>query len=374
MVNILRRLDILLRIIWATAKKDILIALTERVFTIVGVFLPVNVLILMSLFALGGSQAPTLVVMEDSGPYAQQLYAAMGHAHSFRLERADQASAASLLKAGAVVAVVTIPREFDSRVRSRLPVQVEVEINNLNTDFTNDIRRALPLSITSFYAGAFPHLVTVSPQEIDRYPTDTDYIPYLTVSVMVIAIMIGGLLQAGTAAAREWEHETIKELLLAPAPRWAVQVGKMLGAYLLSLGSVVVVLAVLVGIVGVRPAHWGEVVGSTLLILVIFIALGTLLGTLVRQRQALAVLATGIAFPLFFLSGAFGPISFDPLPVQVIARAFPVYYAIVLEQHAFHDFTLDPSGLSTSVLVLCGYTALVVALAALVLRRSTVRH
>jgi ABC-2 type transport system permease protein len=370
----LRRLDILLRIIWATAKKDILIALTERVFTIVGVFLPVNVLILMSLFALGGSQAPTLVVMEDSGPYAQQLYAAMEHAHSFRLERADQASAASLLKAGAVVAVVTIPANFDSRVRSRLPVQVEVEINNLNTDFTNDIRRALPLSITSFYGGAFPHLVTVSPQEIDRYPTDTDYIPYLTVSVMVIAIMIGGLLQAGTAAAREWEHETIKELLLAPAPRWAVQVGKMLGAYLLSLGSVVIVLAVLIGIVGVRPAHWGEVVGSTLLILVIFIALGTLLGTLVRQRQALAVLAIGIALPLFFLSGAFGPISFDPLPVQVFARAFPVYYAIVLEQHAFHDFTLDPSGLSTSVLVLCGYTALVVALAALVLRRSTVRH
>src|SRR6266487_3109750 len=351
MVSILQRLDILLRIIWATAKKDILIALTERIFTIVGVFLPVNVLILMSLFALGGSQAPTVVVMEDDGPYAQQLYAAMSHAHSFRLERADQASASALLKAGDVVAVVTIPRDFDSRVRSRLPVQVEVEINNLNTDFTNDIRRALPLSITSFYAGAFPHLVTVSPQEIDMYLKDTDYIPYLTVSVMVIAIMIGGLLQAGTAAAREWEHETIKELLLAPAPRWAVQVGKMLGAYLLSLGSVVIVLAVLIGIVGLRPAHWGEVIGSTLLILMIFIAL-----------------------PLFFLSGAFGPISFDPVAIQVIARAFPVYYAIVLEQHAFHDFTLDPSGLSTSVLVLCGYTALTVALAALVLRRSTVRH
>ncbi len=374
MVSILQRLDILLRIIWATAKKDILIALTERIFTIVGVFLPVNVLILMSLFALGGSQAPTVVVMEDDGPYAQQLYAAMSHAHSFRLERADQASASALLKAGDVVAVVTIPRDFDSRVRQRLPVQVEVEINNLNTDFTNDIRRALPLSITSFYAGAFPHLVTVSPQEIDMYLKDTDYIPYLTVSVMVIAIMIGGLLQAGTAAAREWEHETIKELLLAPAPRWAVQVGKMLGAYLLSLGSVVIVLAVLIGIVGLRPAHWGEVIGSTLLILMIFIALGTLLGTLVRQRQALAVLAIGIALPLFFLSGAFGPISFDPVAIQVIARAFPVYYAIVLEQHAFHDFTLDPSGLSTSVLVLCGYTALTVALAALVLRRSTVRH
>ena len=77
MVSILQRLDILLRIIWAVAWKDMLIALTERIFTIVGVFLPVNVLILMSLFALGGSKAPTVVVMEDDGPYAQQLYAAI---------------------------------------------------------------------------------------------------------------------------------------------------------------------------------------------------------------------------------------------------------------------------------------------------------
>jgi ABC-2 type transport system permease protein len=374
MRTLLQRLDFLLRIIWATAKKDLLIAFTERIFTIVGVFLPVNVLILMSLFALSGGQAPTVVVMEDDGPYAQQFYAAMSHAHSFRLERANQAEAAALLETGKVVAVVTIPRDFDSRVRQHLPVQVEVQINNLNTDYTNDIRRAVPLSITSFYAGAFPHLVTVAPKESDLYAQDTDYIPYLTVSVMVIAIMVGGLLQAGIAAAREWEHETMKELLLAPAPRWAVQVGKMLGAYLLSLASVAVVLAVLIVFVGLRPAHWGEVIGSTLLILVIFIAVGTLLGTLVKQRQALAVLAIGLALPLFFLSGAFGPISFDPVPAQVIARAFPVYYAIVLEQHAFHDFTLDPSGLSTSVFVLCGYMVLTIALAAFVLHRAAVQH
>ena len=35
-----------LRVIWACMKKDIRSALTERVFTIIGIFVPLNVLIL----------------------------------------------------------------------------------------------------------------------------------------------------------------------------------------------------------------------------------------------------------------------------------------------------------------------------------------
>jgi hypothetical protein len=38
-----------LRVIWACMKKDIKSALTERVFTIIGIFVPLNVLILLSL-------------------------------------------------------------------------------------------------------------------------------------------------------------------------------------------------------------------------------------------------------------------------------------------------------------------------------------
>lgn len=155
-----------LRVIWACAKKDIKSALNERTFTIGGVFIPVNALILMSLFVLGGSQAPTAVVMQDTGPYAQQLYTAMSHAHaSFRLQKATAAEAQDLIEAGRIVAVVTIPPDFDTRISQNQPVQVDVEVNNLNTDFTNDIRRAVPLSITLFYGKAFPNLVTIVPRE-----------------------------------------------------------------------------------------------------------------------------------------------------------------------------------------------------------------
>ena len=363
-----------LRVIWACMKKDIKSALTERVFTILSIFVPVNILILLSLFVLSGGQAPTAVVMNDTGAYAQKFYDAMSHAHSFRLQVASASEAQNLIATGKIVAVVTIPADFDARIQQNQPVQVDVQINNLNTDFTNDIRRAVPLSITSFYAKAFPNLVNVIPHEADLQPQDTDYIPYLTVSILVVGLVLGGILQSGTATAREYENATIKELLLSPASRWSVVVGKMLGAFVMSLASIIVVLCVLIFIIGVRPTHWDEVIGFTLLSIIIFIAFGTLLGTLLKVRQPVIALSFGIAIPLFFLSGAFGPISFSTPAIQVIAQAFPIYYAIVLQQHAFHNFILNTYGISTNALILGAYALGLIILTSIVLRRSTLVH
>src|SRR5260370_40776485 len=84
-------------VIWPCMKKDIKSALTERSTLIQCSTLPVNYLILMSLFVLSGSNAPTAVGMQDTGPYAQQFYSAMSTAHSFRLQIMGAPQAHSLL-------------------------------------------------------------------------------------------------------------------------------------------------------------------------------------------------------------------------------------------------------------------------------------
>ncbi len=345
-----------LRVIWACLKKDLKSARSEPLYTLVSIILPLNVLLLMSLLVISGGLAPTAVVMHDQGPLEQQFYAAMKGAHSFLVQQATTQQADKLIEQGKIVAVVTIPANFDARMQEYLPVQVGVTINNLNTDFTIDIRRALPLSITSFYAKAEPFVVTITPQERDAYPHDLDYIPFLSVPILVIGLMVGGMVQAGTATAVEWERETVKELLLSPASRVAIVLGKMLAAFLVGLAGAAVVLAVLIVLMGIWPVHWGELIGFTLLILALFTAWGTLLGAWLQRRTPLATLAIGLCVPLFFLSGPFGPISFFAPIEQLIARMFPVYYAIVVLQHAFHDFTLNTSGIGINLLIMVAYT------------------
>src|SRR5579859_518198 len=111
-----------LRVIWACLKKDLKSALTEPLYTLVSIILPLNVLFLMSLLVISGGLAPTAVVMQDAGPLAQQFYAAMKEAHSFVLQQATASQAEALIQEGRIVAVVTIPADFDTRIRQHQSV------------------------------------------------------------------------------------------------------------------------------------------------------------------------------------------------------------------------------------------------------------
>ena len=362
-----------IRVIYAMALKDIKSSLTERAFMLTSIIIPINFLLLFLLFALTGGQAPTAVVLEDNGPYAQQLLSDMEHSHSFIIQQTTAFSAQKLMQLGQIVAIVTIPTNFDSALKNGSQVELPIAINNLNVDFTNDIRRAVPLAITSFYASAFPHQVVVRAHEIDTYSQDTDYVQYLVVSLLVVSVMLGGLLQAGSNAAREYEKGTIKELMLAPANPWAIQTGKVLGALVLNSLPVAVAMIVIVFLIGVWPMHWDELFEYVLLLMLTFVAAGTLVGTLIRRRQAVIPLSIGLSIPIFFISGAFGPATWGDPITAIVAQLQPVYYGIAVFQHAFHNFTTTSTGPSVDGSILIGFAIAMVAGSAIALRSSRLR-
>src|SRR5690348_5136488 len=168
----------MLRVIWGCAWKDVRSALTERSTLIQSVSLPVNYLIMMSLFVLAGSHAPTAVVMHDHGRYARQFVATMRQAHSFNLEVTTESAARAQMRAGTLVAIVTIPAGFEAAAAHNRPMSVPVQINNLNEDLTDDAHRAMQLVVTQFYAQIDPKLVSIVASEQDAYSRDTGYIPF----------------------------------------------------------------------------------------------------------------------------------------------------------------------------------------------------
>ena len=360
----------MLRVIWGCAWKDIRSALTERSTLLQSVSLPVNYLIMMSLFVLAGSHAPTAVVMNDHGPYARQFVTAMRQAGSFRLEVTGAAAARQQFRAGSLVAVVTIPAGFDRAVARHQPMAIPVQVNNLDQDLTNDAHRAMRLVVTKFYAHADPALVNIVAENKDAYARDTGYIPFLAMSIIVIALMVSGLLQAGNAASRDWENATIKELLLAPAKEWEILAGRMLGAFMVALPAAAVVLGVVIFVVGDHPARLALTCGVSMLTLAVFVAAGNALGTALKDRSTLAILTRALPVPLFFLSGVFGPIGFQTGVVQAIATVLPIHYAIVLEQLGFKWFTTSTLSPATDALILAGYLVVFICLSGIALRLS----
>jgi ABC-2 type transport system permease protein len=356
-----------IRVILAMSLKDIQSSLTERAFMVTSIIIPINFLLLFLLFAITGGLAPTAVVLEDHGSYAQQFVAAMEHSHSFILRQTTANEAQNLMQQGKIVSIITVPSDFDIALERGLEVQLPVVVNNLDVDFTNDIRRAVQLAITSFYANAFPNQVVVRASEVDSHSHDTGYIQYLVVSLMVVSIMLGGLLQAGSNAAREYEKGTIKELILSPASPWAIQLGKILGALVLNSISVAVVIIVIVFLIGIWPVHRDELLGFTLLLILTFVALGSLIGTIVRRRQSVLPLSIGLTIPTFFLSGAFGPAIWGNKVIAFITQFQPVYYGIAIFQHAFHNFTTTQTGPIFDGIILIGFAIVAILASVIVL-------
>src|ERR1700756_1096071 len=107
----MQKLTTSLNIIWACAKKDVYTSLTERIFLLTLIMIPLQYLFLFIIFVLPADHAPTGVVMLDNGPHAQQLYSAMSGAHSFSLFQTSSEDAQKQLEAGKIVATVTIPAD-----------------------------------------------------------------------------------------------------------------------------------------------------------------------------------------------------------------------------------------------------------------------
>jgi ABC-2 type transport system permease protein len=358
--------------VWAVAAKDVRVALTERMSMLQALTLPLNYLIMMSLFALAGGHDPAALVLADHGSYARQFASSMADARTFSITDATAAQAAARIRAGTLVAAVTIPADFDQDIRDHRKATVRLVVNNLNQDLTDDAERGMRLALDQFYQSAAPGQVPVSVSFQDQYATDTGYIGFLAMSVVVISLLVAGLLAAGNASAREYEERTMRGLLLAPVRPEHILAGRILGAFLISLPSVAIVMAVVASLAEDRPEHPLIAAGTALLTLAASCAAGTALGTIARDRSAVAVITRAVPVPLFFLTGVFAPLSYFPPAVQWIGGLLPVHYAVVLTQWGFRGLSTGTVSLAADAVIL-GVTLAVFAAAGAVALRGTAR-
>jgi len=321
-------------------------AAASRTFVLLTVLAALNFLALVTLFGLTGSYAPTAIVNLDAGPYGAAFVRALENAHhSFRLEPMSAARAAARLRAGTIVAAIVIPADFSAGIAAGEQVPIDLTIDNVDVDLTDDVQRALPSAIVAF--GRDQHLpdINVTAVEHDLLPRDTGYLPYLAVSGLALdALVIAGILGA-SAMAREWEGgaaKTWKLWRLAPADPAAVLAGKLLAmAALASLALAVTALVVIAGyrIVPRRPL---ELVVGLLACVAIFTCLGGLLGALARRTQPVVPLLFGLAMPFYLGSGALEPARFDGELVWRLAHLSPCYYAVGVLQEAVHGLRVTP--------------------------------
>ncbi|MEO7019827.1 MAG: ABC transporter permease [Ktedonobacteraceae bacterium] len=352
------------RVVGAIIKKDLVTWLRQPINMVAMIAPALSILLVGALGAAAGGRSPVALVQLDHSAKGVQMAQIFHQADVFRLTDVNSESQAKqLLKNLDVVAIITIPADFSQQVAQGQQAPVDVEVNNLNADFTNDIHRSVPDAITQFYQAQGPASpVKVGMHESDVRQRDVEQFQYTTLPTMAMLLMISGLIAGGLSTAREWETRTAKELLLAPVARGTIIVGKVLASFITTfgLGLFVLLLGYALGWTQPQGIYWASTVFIIALVALFSSSLGIALGALLQRMQAVIGISVNVAFYLFFLAGGIGVLAFEPDWLQTIAAYIPLTYGIHALQMAIFYSSSDQLG--TDTLVLAGS-----ALAALVL-------
>lgn len=129
-----------------------------------------------------------------------------------------------------------------------------------------------------------------------------------------------------------WDRQFgfLKETLVAPVPRLQIMTGRTLGGATIAMiqGSIVLTVCL---VAGFRPQHASGIPLAFVfmaLIAIVFGALGTAIGSTLKDMQGFQLIMNFLVMPIFFLSGALFPLSNLPPALAFATRLDPLTYGI----------------------------------------------
>ncbi len=323
------RLPAFFHAIWVILRKDIRVLLRQPANIAATLVPPIAFLLVNALGAAAVGRNPVALVTLDQGVKGQQMAQIIHNANVFRITDASPTQAQVLLNNIDVAAIITIPADFTQRVDAHVNAPIDVTVNNLNLDFTNDIRRAVPDAITQFYqAQGKASSVKVTMQETDLRHRDVEFFQYNILPTILLLLMISGLINGGLSTAREWESRTVKELLLSPVSRGAIIAGKVFAGFAITfiLGMLVLLLGYVLGWTRPEGVYWLSTLLTIALVSLLSAGLGVAIGAALRRVQVVIAVAINVAIYLFFLSGGIGVLAFEPTWLQNCAIRAGCYW------------------------------------------------
>ncbi len=155
-----------------------------------------------------------------------------------------------------------------------------------------------------------------------------DYVQFIYPGIIGMSVLFSSIFSAVSVV---WDREFgfLKELLVAPIPRWSIVVGKALGGSTTSMLQGLLLLA-LAPVVGVQLRLGTILVLIPLLFVLAFSlsSIGLVIAAKMRSTEGFGLVMNFLVTPLLFLSGALYPLNDLPTWLLVLTRLDPVTYGI----------------------------------------------
>jgi len=185
------------------------------------------------------------------------------------------------------------------------------------------------------------------------------YLQFVAPGVISMTVLFSSMF-SGIALLWDRQFGFLKETLIAPVPRVQIMIGRTLGAATTALlqGMLVAIVCVIAGFRPVSLAAVPAAIGILALIATVFTALGTTIGSSLKDMQGFQMVMNFLVLPIFFLSGALFPLDNLPKALALFTAIDPLSYgvdglrAMLISQTHF--------GMPLDLAVLAGMAAVVI--------------
>ncbi|MFL6257494.1 MAG: ABC transporter permease [Pyrinomonadaceae bacterium] len=155
------------------------------------------------------------------------------------------------------------------------------------------------------------------------------YLQFMAPGVIGMTVLFSSMF-SGIALLWDRQFGFLKETLVAPVPRLWIMAGRTLGGA--TVATVQGLLIFVVSLVaGFRPASLFALPVALLVMVltaVVFAALGTAIGSTLKDMQGFQLVMNFMVMPIFFLSGALYPLANLPKALALLTRIDPLTYGV----------------------------------------------
>ncbi len=206
-----------------------------------------------------------------------------------------------------------------------------------------------------------------------------DFVQFMYPGIVAMSVMSVAFFSTVSTV---WDREFgfLKEILVAPVSRVAVALGKTLGAT--TIASIqALLLLILAPLIGVKISFLTipQLIVFMLLLAFAISGMGLLISSLMKTTESFGLVMQVLIFPMFFISGAFFPLTAVPIWMRALSYINPLTYGVDAMRQILLGGQVNSNALSrlsllnTSInaLFLVGFSAVMVGAAVWAFNKKT---
>jgi len=167
-------------------------------------------------------------------------------------------------------------------------------------------------------------------------PAGFNYLEFMFPGIVGMTVLFSAVFSAMSVV---WDREFgfLKEVVVAPVPRWTLAIGKALGGSTTAViqGAIILIIAPLAG-VSLTITSVVELLALLFVISLALASLGLVIAANLSSMEGFQIIMNFLIMPMFFLSGALFPLKNVAAWMAVLTKIDPLTYGVDALRHVIY--------------------------------------